>query len=109
MLEHSPYRYLSRFYTMLAALLYAFLILFHILYPFLSLTLYLFHSTPSYRIGRSLYLRFSFTFMHDLSLLFFGPLLEYSIAPLKSYLSSPFFVLRFVLYLYVLLRPPACI
>lgn len=33
----------------------------------------------------------------------------YSIAPLKSYLSSPFFALRFVLYLYVLLRPPACI
>lgn len=49
MLQHSPYRYLSRFYTMLAALLYVFLFLFHIFYPFFSLTLYLFHSTPSYR------------------------------------------------------------
>lgn len=90
MLQHSPYRYLSRFYTMLAALLYVFLFLFHIFYPFffsyiVSLP---FYSIVSAVLSISTFLLLSCTIFLCCSLVPY----EYSIAPLKSYLSSPFFV-----------------
>lgn len=55
-----------------------------------------------HRIGRSLYLYFSFTFIHDLSLLFFGPLRVLD----RSFEKLPFFsFLRALLRALPLLRP----
>lgn len=86
---------------MLAALLYVFLFLFHILYPFFFSYIV---SLPFYSIvsAVSLYLYFSFSFIHDLSLLFFGPLRVLD----RSFEKLPFFsFLRALLRALPLLRP----